>query len=129
MVYLEVAPGGDRVRVMNAGHMPPLLLTGASLSSLEPVAPPLGILPDADYVEQEIAVEPGELVLVYSDGVTEAEAGGGAMYGEERLCALMPELRGLDAEPAGKRILSEVEAFAGEERLSDDLSLILLRRR
>jgi sigma-B regulation protein RsbU (phosphoserine phosphatase) len=129
MVYLEVASHGDRVRVMNAGHMPPILLTEAGQSSLEPVAPPLGILPEAEYTEQELRVERGNLCVIYSDGVTEAEAAGGAMYGEERLDALLPSLRGLDAEAAGRRILAEVEAFVGEERLSDDLSLILLRRR
>jgi sigma-B regulation protein RsbU (phosphoserine phosphatase) len=133
MVYLEVEADRDRVRVMNAGHMPPVLLTDRDLSSLDPVAPPLGILPEADFLEQEIAVPRGGLLLVYSDGVTEAEAKAEgevrAMYGEERLNALMPELRGLDAGAAGKRILRDVEAFVGEERLSDDLSLVLLRRR
>lgn len=128
LVYMEVAPHGDRVRVMNAGHMPPILLTAAAHASLEPVATPLGILPDAEYVEQELRMDPGSLCLVYSDGVTEAEAGERDMYGEERLEALLPSLRGLDAEAAGRRILADVEAFVGEERLSDDLSLILLRR-
>ena len=61
--------------------------------------------------------------------MTEAEAGQGDMYGEKRLEALLPSLRGLSAEAAGRRILDDVEAFVGEERLSDDLSLILLRRR
>jgi sigma-B regulation protein RsbU (phosphoserine phosphatase) len=128
LVYLEVLPDRGSVRVLNAGHMPPLIVTDASVESLEPVAPPLGILPDARYEEQVLAGEPGSLLLVYSDGVTEARDRSGAFFGEDRLQDLLPRLRGMTAQAAGRRIVDVVESFVGEERLSDDLSLIVLKR-
>jgi sigma-B regulation protein RsbU (phosphoserine phosphatase) len=88
----------------------------------------LGALPDSVYAEQRIEIEPGELLLIYSDGLTEARNEGGEFFGEERLLALLPGLRTLSVADAGSRLLAEVESFVGEERYSDDLSLALLKR-
>ena len=95
---------------------------------MSPVAPPLGAMPGADYSEQRVELEPGGTLIVYSDGVTEAESASGEFYGDERLEELLPRLKGLSAESACALILSEVQDFIGEERYSDDLSVAVLRR-
>jgi len=81
------------VHLLNAGHMPPILLRGDRIENLVPVAPVLGFLPDAAYMEQEADLEPGDYLVVYSDGVTEARNGKDEFFGEERLRALLPPLR------------------------------------
>ena len=128
LVYLELKPDSGQVRVLNAGHLPPITLQGGKLERLPPVAPPLGALPDAVYAEQRVEIEPGGLLVVYSDGLTEARNDKGEFFGEERLSAMLPELRGLTASELGSRLLAEVESFVGDERFSDDLSLALLMR-
>ena len=92
------------------------------------MAPPLGLLPDAKYLEQTVELEPGGLLVLYSDGVTEARNPDKQLYGEERLFDLLAGLRGLSAAAAGLRILSAAEKFMGEERTADDISLIVLKR-
>jgi serine phosphatase RsbU (regulator of sigma subunit) len=67
-------------------------------------------------------------LLVYSDGLTEARNRSNEFFGDERLLALATQLRGLPAEAAGARLVSEVERFTGDQRWSDDLSLVLARR-
>jgi serine phosphatase RsbU (regulator of sigma subunit) len=128
MIYLEIEPDSGSVRLMNAGHMPPICVKGNKLETLEPVAPPLGVIPGASYTEQQVELGRGDTLVVYSDGLTEATNANGDFFGEQRLIGLLEELR--DSHPSAicTRLLSEVEGFIGEERYSDDLSLVILRR-
>jgi len=128
LVYLELKPDSGQVRMLNAGHPPPIAVRAAGSDRLPPVATPLGALPDSVYTEQRIEVGPGELLVVYSDGLTEARNEAGDFFGEGRVLALLPELRRLSAKDASSRLVKEVESFVGEERYSDDLSLALLKR-
>jgi sigma-B regulation protein RsbU (phosphoserine phosphatase) len=128
LVYLELGPDSGQVRVLNAGHLPPITVQSGRLETLPPVATPLGALPGSVYTEQRVEIEPGGFLLVYSDGLTEARNKEGEFFGEERLRALLPGIRGLSAGDVGSRLLAEVERFVGEERYSDDLSLAILRR-
>ncbi len=128
LLYLRVAPGDGAVRLLNAGHMPPLVLHEGRVHTLPPVAKPLGILPDAEFVEQRMELAQGDLLVAYSDGLSEARSPRGEFFGEERLTALLPGLSGLTAEEAGRRILEEEAAFSGDGHPFDDLSLVVLRR-
>ena len=91
-------------------------------------APALGLMKDAPYTEQYADLQPGDLMLLYSDGLTEARDEQDNFFGHQRLLDLLPSLRGLSAEAVGQRLLDAVEAFAGEARPSDDLSMIVVRR-
>lgn len=128
LAYLELQTGSKSVRLLNAGHLPPFVITPDACRELEPSSQPIGILPGARFVEQTFTVQAGETVLVYSDGVTEARNGSGEFFGDERLAALLPRLHGLPARAAADLVLGEVRRFMGEERYPDDLSLIVLRR-
>ena len=128
MVYMQIEPGSGTVRLLNAGHPPPILLQGEKRESPPSVALPVGIFPDAVYKEQRIEIEPGGMLIAYSDGLTEARNAKMEFYGDGLFEALLPRLEDLSPEQAGALILEEVDRFVGEERPFDDLSLILIRR-
>ncbi len=127
LVYLEIEPHSGFIHLLNAGHIPPVTLEAGSFQDMSPVAPILGILPEAKFIEQKINLQPGSLLFIYSDGLTEARNEQGDFYGEKRLRKLLHQLQGLSCSEVGKRILNDVERFAGEEPQNDDLSIILLR--
>ena len=80
------------------------------------------------YTEGEMTLVPGNLLVVYSDGLTEARNSNDEEFGADRLQALLPRLRGLTAEEGVRLIIDEVTAFLGRERPHDDLSLVVLAR-
>ena len=128
LFYLELAPGSGRVRYLNAGHNPPCLLRVAGLEMLPAICPPIGMLSTARFAESTLEVAAGEMLIAYSDGLTEARNGAEEEFGTARLTAIAAGLRGLDAQEAGARILAEVDAFQGGARTHDDLSLVILAR-
>jgi phosphoserine phosphatase RsbU/P len=129
LVYLEVNSDSGRVRVLNAGHMPPLLLRGTSIVEMPRGSFALGLLKDVTFTEQHVELDPGDLLIVYSDGLTEAMNAAGDFFGEERLLALAPSLARDPAEQVGGRLLAAVEAFVSDAPRHDDLSLVVLKRR
>jgi len=128
LIYLEIAPDSDEMRILNAGHLPPILLHENSQEEIPRGESALGIMPDSDYKEQFIELQPDDMFIVYSDGLTEARNEQNVFFGFERLMNLLPGLKELSAETAGKRLISEVDQFYGEANPSDDLSLIILKR-
>jgi sigma-B regulation protein RsbU (phosphoserine phosphatase) len=128
LVYLELSPGSGAIRLLNAGHMPPLILSGSGVRSLAPVALPLGVDPDEAYVEEAISLAVGEILVIYSDGVTEASNEAHEFFGEDRLLRLLPDLGDSSAERLGRAVLSNVNTFIGETPLDDDISLVIVRR-
>jgi sigma-B regulation protein RsbU (phosphoserine phosphatase) len=128
LVYLELAPDSGRVRLVNAGHMPPLLLKSRSVEELPRGSIALGIVPDADFVEQQVELRAGEMLLVYSDGVTDAMNRAGEFFGDERLRATLAAAGASTAERAGQSVLAAADAFTGDARVFDDLSLVVLKR-
>jgi sigma-B regulation protein RsbU (phosphoserine phosphatase) len=128
LVYAELVEESPTLRILNAGHPPPVAVRSAGVDVMPAVALPIGMMPDSVYVEQRLELERGAFVLLYSDGLTEARNSDGAFFGEERLFDMLPGLGGLPAAAVGERIVEEVERFIGEEKASDDLSMIVLRR-
>ena len=116
------------MRLLNAGHLPPWVVHADSIEETPKGAPALGLMSQAVYTEQCVELAPGDLMVVFSDGLTEARDEQKEFFGDERLQALLPSLRGLSAEAAGLRLLEAVEQFAGEARPYDDLSMVVLKR-
>ncbi len=122
--------GSGRIRYVNAGHNPPLLIGGADAEQwLTEGGMPVGMLAGAVYVEGEVLVEPGGLLVVYSDGVTEARDRAGEFYGEERLTREILATRTGGAAGALDLILASVDHFAEGTEQADDLSLAVACRR
>jgi phosphoserine phosphatase RsbU/P len=128
LFYVEAAPDSGRLRYLNAGHNPPFLVRAGNVTRLEPTSIPLGMLPDSSYAEGRLDLEPGDLLVIYSDGLTEARRTDEEEFGEDRLRALLPGLARLSVPDAGRAILKAVDDFIVGERPHDDLSLVLIRR-
>jgi len=128
LIFAVVTPDSGAVRLLNAGHMPPLLLRGSSVTTLPRGSMVLGMMPNVPFVEQQALFEIGDTVVVYSDGVSEAMNEVEDFFGDERLQALVLQTRGLTAAQAGARILADLKRFVGEATQSDDVSLMVLRR-
>ncbi len=128
LVYLELTQNSGKVRLLNAGHLPPLLLRGGNVEELSHGAPALGLIKTAKFEEQEVDLGPGDLLVAYSDGVTEARNVRDEFYGDQRLKALIGKSAGISPDRVGEKILADVESFVGEAPPSDDLSLVLIKR-
>ena len=128
LVYLDLGAGSGCVRMLNAGHPPPLVLRGTTLEELPNGSMALGMFPDAVFSEQRVEFADGDALIVFSDGLTEAMNGNAEFFGDERLRARLPPLARMTAERIGAEVVAAVDDFVGDARPHDDLSLIVLRR-
>lgn len=128
LVYMELVPNDGAITLINTGHMPPIVVQQGGLAELRKGAAALGLLPDLSVSEQTVSLQPGELMVVYSDGLTEARSETGEFFGRQRLLEILTTLREISAEDAGRRLLDAYEEFVGEAEPSDDLSLVVVRR-
>ena len=129
--FLAMIPRQGRELVYsNAGHNPGILVRGGKGEYLMADGPPLSILEGMEYTEQRRPFSPGDALVLYSDGVTEAPVGDD-LYGEDRLLALVEKLvaQGETAEGICRAILRDVEAASGELGDWDDITLLVVRRR
>jgi serine phosphatase RsbU (regulator of sigma subunit) len=117
------------LRYLNAGHNPPFVVRrDRQFERLPASSYPLGVLATAVYAEGTVELGAGDLMLAYSDGLTEALDASGQEFGIERLEALLPELLDLGPEEAAARVLAAFDRFIGDERPRDDLSLAVIVR-
>jgi phosphoserine phosphatase RsbU/P len=128
LFYFELTAGGSRVRFLNAGHNAAFHVAAGGETPLRACSIPLGMLPEAPGGEGERDLLAGDLLVVYSDGLTEARSPAGEEFGLERLRGLLPGLRGLRPEEAGARILAAVDRFLAAEKPQDDLSVVVVQR-
>lgn len=121
-----------RVAYSDAGHNPGILYRAATRSTvrLSTGGIPIGVLPDATYEESSVQLERGDVLVVYTDGLTEACAPGpGAeQFGEERLAAAVARLADRPAAEIVAALQQEVAQFSGDRPAGDDRSLVVLRR-
>lgn len=124
MVYLVLDTRSNLLTGASAGHPYPLLASGnsAPLSLETAEGPPLGIMP-SNYSETQVKLERGDRVLIYSDGVLEATGSDDEEYGIPRLANILssPDL-------SAQEVVADVARFAGGRDLSDDATVVLLRR-
>lgn len=129
MCYGSLSPTG-MFRHSNAGQEPPIIVrAGGVLESLDVGGPVLGLLSIARYDFGETQLEPGDLVVIFSDGVTEALSTTGAEYGRERLEPVLAGAHGHDAQQVLEAVLSSVDAFAAGAPQADDITVLVLRYR
>jgi serine phosphatase RsbU (regulator of sigma subunit) len=128
LVCLVVTPASGEVRVLNAGHMAPLLLREAGLEEMPRGGVALGMVAATAFTEQRATLGTGEVMVVYSDGVSEAMNAGREFFGDERLRQILSGQRGRSAEQVGDAVLRAVAAFADGTPPHDDVSLVVLRR-
>jgi serine phosphatase RsbU (regulator of sigma subunit) len=112
----------------NAGHFPPVILrAGEPEIWLTEGGPVVGLLPEVSYQTASISLNPGDVLILYSDGVIDAENDKEEMYSVERLVSVARANRAKTAQELVEIIRSSVFAFAGTEELRDDLTLVVLK--
>jgi sigma-B regulation protein RsbU (phosphoserine phosphatase) len=127
LVCGRARPGGE-VELTNAGHCPPLLLSGGEVRELEPGGLPVGTALSCCYTSQSLALPVGATLLLYTDGLSEARDRAGAEYGAERLAAVARRHAGAPLAELVGACLADVNAFLAGAAKADDLTLMALRR-
>lgn len=112
----------------NAGHLSPILVRDGRALTLDTNGMVVGAFPFARYGESEIRLESGDLLVGYTDGVTEPENEYGEMFGEERLMELLVQHSEHDGEEIVSLVSDAVLRWTGTPELQDDLTLLVLRK-
>lgn len=115
---------------VNAGHNPPMLLraTGA-LERLSAGGPPLGVFENSAYRQESVALAPGDLLAIFTDGITEAPDGADREFGDPRLEAVLRENRDRPLDQLCRAILRAVDDFQAGTPQQDDMTLVVARVR
>jgi len=125
----ELDPESGALSFLNAGHNPPLIVhASGTVEQLAAGGLPLGIKADAEYREGRTQLQPGDVLVIYSDGVTEAGSPSGEEFGPTRLYECVS--RNVDASAAGirDRIESALTKFSQGTRAADDITLVIVKR-
>lgn len=129
MLYLECDLGTRRLTYANAGHNPGLLARSASdqCTLLDTEGLVLGVRQQVQFEEKSLLLATGDVILLYTDGVTEARDEQGELFGIGRLSSHLIALRHLPVEELIKRLIDAVQLFAGHSGLLDDTSMVALK--
>jgi phosphoserine phosphatase RsbU/P len=111
----------------NAGHLSPLLFRDGEVVSLDSNGTVVGAFPFSTYDESCLAINAGDLLVCYTDGITEPENAYGEMFGEERLIELIRKHAQRDDREIVEIILDSVRSWTGTPELHDDMTLLLAR--
>jgi serine phosphatase RsbU (regulator of sigma subunit) len=122
------ADTGD-VRLASAGHEAPLVIRAdGRLEAIEARGAILGAFAGAAYEPALCRVEPGEVVVLYTDGITDTRDAAGVFYGEARLRGVLAGLAGASADEVRRAVVDDVRAFRGQADLFDDLTILIAER-
>jgi sigma-B regulation protein RsbU (phosphoserine phosphatase) len=129
LFFCILDPATGTLVYCNAGHNPPLLLRrSGELERLTGSGPVLGILPDVGFTQRAVSMDPGDLLLLFSDGVTEAVNPASEEFGEERLVAEVIASGEADPRDVIDRVLLAVGAWSAGAPPADDVTLLAARR-
>jgi phosphoserine phosphatase RsbU/P len=129
LFYAELNPRTGTLSFLNAGHNPPLIVHEAgTVEQLSSGGLPLGIKPDAIFREGRTQLQPGDVLVIYSDGVSEAGNPQGEEFGVKRLSDVV--MRNIESSAAGirDRIESALTKFAEGTAAADDITLVIVKR-
>jgi sigma-B regulation protein RsbU (phosphoserine phosphatase) len=118
---------GRTLEYSNAGHNPPILFSKGQETRLETGGPVLGVLPDFPYQQASVELTPGDLLLIFSDGFSEAMNGRFEEFGEDQLARIANENRGDSAADLIEKMSQAVIAHTGDEPQTDDMTIVAVR--
>ncbi|MCP4569627.1 MAG: SpoIIE family protein phosphatase [FCB group bacterium] len=123
-----IDPKSHRMTYINAGHNPPIVMRqSAAMEFLEPSGPMIGIFDSCPWAEESIDLLPGDQLVIFTDGVTEAGAEV-EEYSDERLEKLIKDNRHESPQSLAKLIMTDVDEFVVGAARSDDITMVLIKR-
>jgi len=129
--YGVLDPTTGTLTYCNAGHNPPYLL-GAQNSdevhALRRTGMPLGIVEDATWEQESVQLVPGDVLVLYTDGVTEAQDAREVFFGKERLLEVIQSNLGQSAQDVQDALIAEIHEFVGDTPQFDDITLMTVMR-
>jgi len=127
-MFYGVLNRSGRFAFVSSGHPPSLILrSNGAVERLESPNFPLGLFPGAPFGVDSARLEPGDLLVIYSDGITEALDIHNQLFGEERLVAALEGQVNQGASEVSARVISEVNRFVGGAPQADDMTLLVVR--
>ncbi|MGA8908421.1 MAG: GAF domain-containing SpoIIE family protein phosphatase, partial [Acidobacteriaceae bacterium] len=120
-------PKTHRLECVNAGHNPPVLLRKGEVIRLEAGGPVVGLLPFAPYTEQALTLEPGDLLLLYTDGISEAMTHDDEEWGEDRMMEAASAVRSKDAGQVLRALFAACDKFTAGAPQHDDMTMLILK--
>jgi sigma-B regulation protein RsbU (phosphoserine phosphatase) len=130
LFYALLQPDSGKLTFVNAGHMPPVLVRAGdgSTQELHTLGIALGVLEHAEFAEDVVYLEPGDAVVLYTDGISEAINADRQLFGRERLARVVAAHRHRSAEGLARAIDAAVAEFVGDAPQSDDFTLLVAKR-
>jgi sigma-B regulation protein RsbU (phosphoserine phosphatase) len=126
--YARYDPEARKLTYVNGGHNPPVVANAdGETRTLDATGLPLGIVPDTRYEERTLPLRAGDLLLAYTDGVTESQDGCGEEFGEDRLHALVTALAGSSAGAVQQAVVEAVQSWSAGTPPHDDLTVVAAR--
>jgi sigma-B regulation protein RsbU (phosphoserine phosphatase) len=126
MIYGVLRPGG-RLTYSLAGHNPPILFRRKEVRRLEAGGVPLGLFLEAAFPQEEVQLESGDVLVLFSDGVSEATNGDGEPFGDERIITTIRASADADADVLLASLLAAVREFSHGAVPEDDVTALVLR--
>jgi DNA-binding NarL/FixJ family response regulator len=130
--YAILEPETGRMRYVNAGHNPPYLISsqkGKPFDRLRATGMALGVMEGTVWNQKIVKFIPGDVLLLYTDGVTEAQDKSGRFYGERRLQEVLRSLGSRPAQEILEAVLDDLKRFTGGMQQQDDVTMIVIRRK
>lgn len=125
--YAQYDPSDRTLALVNAGHNPPIVLRGGDVLRLEADGPVVGLLPHAQYEQSSVALAPGDILLAYTDGISEAMTIDDEEWGEDRMIAAAQACRALPAAQMIERLMAAADAFTAGAPQHDDMTLVIVK--
>ena len=116
------------IELCNAGHLPPLLISNGRVTSIDATGLPVGIFCEGQYSASKIQLEPGDSLLLYTDGLTESRDPLDSEYGIERLSSVVSARCLLAPHPLTLACIEDARAFRGGQPKTDDLTVMAIQR-
>jgi len=129
-LFYGVLDMAGKIKYVNAGHVPPLIRRkDRSLEALESVNLPAGLFPDTEFTGAVAQMFPGDFMVIYTDGVTEATNVAGELLEDAGLRKLLQEFSGQTVQELSEAIRAGVQNFTGGAPQSDDITLVVIQFR
>jgi sigma-B regulation protein RsbU (phosphoserine phosphatase) len=124
--YAEYQPDRRLLTYVNAGHNPPILLRrNLEVARLEAGGPPVGLLPEASYQGASVEIKPGDLLLLFTDGISEAMNAADEEWGEERLLCVLKNSSAAKPATIASALFQAADEFTGLAPQHDDMTVVL----